>query len=119
LYKTISNGNGGNVPENDIEALMKSSVACINCRDIILIADNAAAVSDMSLLSQLHQPVHIILCGVRDAINPDYLNIAWRSGGSVHIAEEDILLNTIKEGETITARGRRYKIVNGKFKMDN
>jgi hypothetical protein len=118
VYKTMSNGNGGNVPENNIEALIKSVASCPHCNDIILIADNASAVSDMVLLKQLNTPVHIIVCGVRDAVNTDYLTIAKHTGGSVHIADEDVQLSNTKEGERIMIHGRSYKISNGKFVMD-
>ena len=112
----MSNGNGGNIPENNIEALLKGSKACSNCSSVIMIADNASAVSDMVLLNQLNKPVHIILCGVHDAINTDYLNIARSTGGSVHTAADDLQqLIDLKEGEKIIIRGKTYKIVNGKF----
>lgn len=116
VFKTMSNGNGGNIPENNIEALLKGSKACSDCSSVIMIADNASAVSDMALLNQLNKPVHIILCGVHDAINTDYLNIARSTGGSVHTAADDLQqLIDLKEGEKIIIRGKTYKIVNGKF----
>ncbi|MGF2411904.1 hypothetical protein [Ferruginibacter sp.] len=115
LFKTMSNGNGGNIPENNIEALLKSSQACSSCESIVMIADNASAVSDMALLQQLNKPVHIILCGVHDAVNIDYLNIALHTGGSIHTAEEDIPLINLKEGEKIIIRGKNYTLAKGKF----
>jgi len=118
VYKTMNNGNGGNIPENNIEALLKSSAACTDCSTIVLIADNASAVSDMALLQQLNKPVHIILCGVHDVVNTDYLTIARYTGGAVHIADEDVSLANVKEGEKIMINGRGYKVSNGKFVMD-
>lgn len=90
VFKTMSNGNGGNIPENNIEALLNGLHACPDCSAVIMIADNASKVSDMALLKQINKPVHIILCGVHDVINADYLNIAKSTGGSLHTAEEDI-----------------------------
>jgi hypothetical protein len=116
LFKAMNNGNGGNIPENNIEALLKGSTACMACSDIVMIADNASPVSDMVLLKQLNRPVHIILCGVHDAVNTDYLDIARSTGGSIHLAEDDLQqLMAVKEGEQITFHGRQYKIKNGKF----
>lgn len=115
-FKAMSNGNGGNIPENNIEALIKGQAACTNCEATIMIADNASSVSDMALLQQLHKPVHVILCGVHGIINSDYLAIAKATGGSVHTAEEDIQqMAGLKEGDTITIHGKQYKIMNGKF----
>ncbi|MGC4104162.1 hypothetical protein [Ferruginibacter sp.] len=116
LYKTMSNGNGGNIPENNIEALLKGIASCNDCASVIMIADNSSAVSDMALLKQVQLPVHIILCGVHDALNSDYLEIARSTGGSVHTADEDLeQLLQVKEGEQIMLHGRQYKITNGKF----
>ncbi len=115
VFKTMSNGNGGAIPENNIEALIKGTVACNNCDAVVMIADNSSAVSDMALLKNLNKPVHIILCGVHDAVNIDYLNIAKSTNGSVHTAAEDIQLANLKEGEKIIINGRSYAITKGKF----
>lgn len=115
-FKAMGNGNGGNIPENNIEALLKGQALCSNCTATIMIADNASPVSDMSLLAQLQHPVHIIVCGVRGVVNSDYLSIARATGGSVHTAEEDIQqLAALKEGDSISIHGKRYVIKTGKF----
>ncbi|MFN8251238.1 MAG: hypothetical protein U0V75_05090 [Ferruginibacter sp.] len=116
LYKTMNNGNGGATPENNIEALLKGS--CSNCDHIVMIADNGSRVSDLSLLPQLQKPVHIILCGVHGNINPDYLEIACKTGGSVHTAEEDLqLAMQLKEGALIKLHGKNYILSGGKFRL--
>jgi hypothetical protein len=116
VYKVMGNGNGGGIPENNIEALLKGLSDCNECQHIIMIADNASRVSDMSLLQQLHHPVHIILCGVHDKVNTDYLDIARSTGGSVHTAEQDLQLSVeMKEGTTISIHGNSFVIHNGKF----
>jgi hypothetical protein len=117
VFKTMSNGNGGAIPENNIEALLKGTAACNDCNAVVMIADNSSGVSDMALLKQLNKPVHIILCGVHDAVNLDYLNIARSTGGSVHIAEQDIPLKNVKEGEKIIINSRNYIVVNNQFVM--
>ena len=88
--KTMSNGCGGSIPENNIEALLRGIGSCPECKDVVMIADNNSPVSDMILLKQLHTPVHIIVCGVHDKINRDYIEIARATGGSVHLMERDI-----------------------------
>ena len=115
VFKAMSNGNGGAIPENNIEALLKGTAACNNCDAAVMIADNSSAVSDMALLKNLNKPVHIILCGVHNAVNVDYLNIARSTNGSVHFEAQDIQLANLKEGEKIIINGRSYKITNGKF----
>jgi len=58
----------------------------------------------------------VIVCGVFDAINKDYLKLVRDTKGSLHLIEEDIYnLAEIKEGETIKIHGVKYKLVKGEF----
>ncbi len=115
-FKAMSKGSGGAIPENNIEALLAGIKACPNCSSVVMIADNTSPVSDMILLEQISRPVHIILCGIHGAINPDYLSIAHATGGSVHTMNEDIgNLSSLKEGERIVIGGREYRLVDGRF----
>ena len=114
-FKAMSNGSGGAIPENNIEALLAGINACPDCATVVMIADNTSPVSDMVMLSQINRPVHIILCGVHETINPDYLTIAYATGGSVHIMNEDVNLSSIPGGEKIIVAGHEYKMVGGKF----
>jgi hypothetical protein len=116
VYKVMSNGSGGGIPENNVEALLKGSAACGDCSNIVMIADNASRVSDMSLLQQLDKPVHIIACGVHNKVNTDFLDIARITGGAGHTAQEDPqLFVDMKESATISLHGVSYQIKNGKF----
>ena len=116
VFKTMSSGNGGGIPENNIEAIIKGMAACSNCDAVVMIADNASGVSDMSLLKNLLKPVHIILCGVHDAVNTDYLNIARSTNGTVYTANEELQqLANVKEGEKIIINGRNYVVANNQF----
>lgn len=110
-------GSGGDAPENNIEALLYATSQAKQFTNVIMIADNHAPVKDMKLLSQLKVPVHIILCGTSEgAIEPDYLQIAWKTKGSVHTIEEDIhSLARLSEGQEISILGTRYKIMGGEF----
>ena len=115
-FKAMINGNGGSIPENNVEALLHGIKACPDCGSIVMIADNSSAVSDLSLLKNVNRPVHIILCGIHNEINTDYLDIAKSTKGSIHFLNDDLLnLTVMKEGETITIHGLKYRIVNGKF----
>ena len=115
-FKAMSKGSGGAIPENNIEALLAGINACPDCSSVVMIADNASPVSDMILLDQIKRPVHIVLCGVHDAVSPDYLTIAHATGGSVHLMNEDLgNLSSLKEGDKIILAGHEYRMVGGKF----
>ncbi len=115
-FKTMTNGNGGDGPENDVEALIKAMELCPECNDIVLIADNWAPIKDISLQAKIKKPVKIILCGSDYGVNVEYLNFARATGGSVHTMTEDITeLVKMNEGQQLTIGKQLFKIENGKF----
>jgi len=115
--KTISNGSGGDAPENNCEAILRGIEAAPEAKEIILIADNLANIKDISLMKDIKKPVRIILCGTELApINADYLNLARATGGSVHTMRDDLTtLTKGNEGETVKIAGSTFKIVGGAF----
>jgi len=117
VYKTMERGNGGDIPENNVEALLKAYTMCPDCTNIVMIADNNAPVKDMALARQLNKPIKIIVCGSNgNGVNKDFLNLARISGGSVHTIEDDLTnLMKMKEGEVIKVNGKAYKIISGLF----
>jgi hypothetical protein len=118
IEKAMANGGGGDAPENNIEALIDAERNCISCDSVVMIADNWAPVKDIALLGSIKKPVKVVLCGVYDKVNPDYLNIARKTGGSLHLIEQDIYeLSKMKEGEVIEIKGTKYRIVDGLFKI--
>nr|MBK9649789.1 energy transducer TonB [Bacteroidota bacterium] len=115
-YTAMRNGNGGDNPENNIEAALAGTAKYPATKSIIMIADNYATPRDMELLSQLRVPVHVILCGATHFINPNYLAIARRTKGSLHTMQHDLLnLDKMQEMETIKINGETYRLVRGKF----
>jgi hypothetical protein len=116
ILTAMGNGSGGDQPENNIEALLESDRICSDCDSIVMIADNWAPIKDISLLAGYHKPVKVVLCGVFDKINKDYLRLARETKGSIHLIEEDIYsLSLLKEGETIKIHGATYKLIDGSF----
>ena len=92
LLKKASGIKGANKEsaENDVEGLLAGIKAFPDNRGIILVADNAVCVRDYKLLLRVKQPVHVIPCGYSDILNPQFLNIAHYTGGSVFWMDEYI-----------------------------
>jgi hypothetical protein len=112
------NGYGGDIPENNIEAILKAIKIFKGYDELVMVADNKAAVRDMILLNKVNVPIKIILCGLEknQTIHPHYLEIARRTKGSIHTIEEDISgLEFLKEREAITISGIVYKVKKGKL----
>lgn len=112
-----ANGDGGDCPENNMEALITGVKRAKPYKELIMIVDNNAPVKDIELLKSFNKPVHIILCGsVGSEVEADYLQIAWKTKGSIHTMEEDIVkIAAMSEGQSIQVGSYTYKILGGEF----
>lgn len=116
MNMAMRNGSGGDAPENNIEALLKAQEIKSTNSEVILVADALSPVKDIPILEALHVPVRVILCGSYLAICTDYLEIALKTGGSVHTIEDDIFeLSKLHEGDTLKIGGLTYQFIRGKF----
>ncbi|MBI1222301.1 MAG: hypothetical protein GC180_06820 [Bacteroidetes bacterium] len=82
-------GLGGEMPENDIEAIIKSMEKYEDYQELILVADNSM-IRDFDLWDQIKHPVAVILADGDWTVNPQYLNLAYLTGGSFHTGAADI-----------------------------
>jgi hypothetical protein len=113
---TMEKGTGGDGPENDVEAVLDALKKYPEKQNVVLIADNLSTMRDYCLIKQINKPVKIILCGITDGINTEYLDFAYKTGGSVYTIESDIMnLVKLREGETIKIGQQYYKITDGRF----
>lgn len=90
LNKVKLKGNGGDTEENNLEAIIKGIQKYPDFSEVILIADNNSCIRDFCLIHEINVPVKIILCGTYAGINPQFLNLAYKTNGSVHTIEDDI-----------------------------
>ena len=65
---------------------------------------------------KLDRPIRILLCGVTSIINPMYLNLARRTGGSIHLIEEDLVdLAALNEGAILEVNDYKYLVKDQAF----
>ncbi len=107
-------GEGGDDPENDLEAITAAMIAYRDYADIVLLADDSQ-VRDMMLLRRIRKPIHIILCGTKKGVNDQYLKIAYQTKGSIHTANTDIDMKKIKDGDEVIIEKDIFKFKNGQF----
>ncbi len=113
---TIMGGYGGDCPENDIEAILRGLEKYKDVKEVILVADNWSDMRDYSLLYLVKKPVRVILCGTEYGINPQYLNLAKATGGSVQTIKRDLLdLYKLNEGQSFDFNGQRFKVSAGRI----
>ncbi len=107
-------GDGGERPENDIEAMGKTlDRSGIAPKAIVLIADNNSPVRDLSLFNKLRAqkvPVYVIVCGaIHGFVSVEYLEIARRTKGKVFTMEGELAgLLDLNEGETIEVGTQKF-----------
>lgn len=111
-------GNGGDHPENNMEAIQAALDRWPDAKEIFLVADNKSPVRDLSLVKDIPVPVHVLVCGSSNGyMHPHYLTIAHQTGGSLHTLKEDIPdLGKYVEGELIQIGDFMYKREGEKFK---
>lgn len=117
MKATMQKGGGGDYPENNIEALLKSEKDFPEAEYQVMIADNWAAIKDKVLSQHLTKPVRIVVCGATEFnVNIDYLNLARKTKGSVHLMESDLYnLSALKEGEILKVGKNSFIVKNGMF----
>jgi hypothetical protein len=114
--KCMENGSGGDLQENNIEAILFGIQTYPQSKEIVLIADNPATPRDLSLWSKINKPVHVILCETNYLINCDYLNLARNTKGSVHLdGGEYNNLHQLNEGESFEIGNSVFVIKGGKI----
>ncbi len=116
MIHAMSQGYGGDCPENNFEALLEAKKNCQECTDFIMVADNYAFPRDPELLKRFQGNLKLVLCGTDYGINPEYLDLARKYKFSIHTLRSDIEgLMKIHDGESIIIDGISYQIINYKF----
>jgi len=111
MRRAIAAGQGGDIPENNIEAILAAQKKWTDIDSFLMIADNRAPVKDLINLKNVKKPVNIILCGWVDymAINDSYIQIAAKTKGKIYTSAgifDDF--TKLKSNESIEFNGEEY-----------
>ena len=104
MKRVMYRGDGGDIEENDVEAILYGLDKVKDFDELVLIADNHSGIRDRVLIDSISHPVHIVLCGTDSSrsIHIDYLNMALKTGGTLHTIEDDIEnIHDIELGDTL------------------
>lgn len=108
LFESMRNGGGGDLQENNIEALLSLNAGSDT---VIMIADNLSFPRDIDLIDQFQGYLSVILCGTKPGINTDYLDLGRRYNISLHTSESDLNdLESVNIGEIINIDGHQYQL---------
>ncbi|MCZ2355763.1 MAG: hypothetical protein LC115_03560 [Bacteroidia bacterium] len=115
LQAAMLGGEGGDTPENDVEALLYAlNNYQAPYKEIVLIGDNLSAIRDLELSSKITKPVHILLCDERRNYNPhpDKVILAYKTKGSIHGIADDV--DFTDEKTAFIWQNKAYSIENRK-----
>lgn len=117
LEVAMKAGTGGDLPENNIEAVLKLLAEAPQCKRVTMIADNFATPRDMSLIAAVTVPLDIILCGNGPA-NEAYLDLVRATKGTLMYGGKIYRnFDAIDEGSTFQVGKHTYYLRKGKFIM--
>lgn len=104
LFRKVQRkGRGGDSPENDLEAIMKTIESYSDIESITLIADNRSCIRDYSLIGCIDKPINVVLIDTRKGLNHQYINLAYKTGGGLFWEGNEIndIERLIQEGQLI------------------
>lgn len=107
IEKAVDNGNGGDSPENDVEAILEAQKKYPNAPYYILIADDSP-IRDISIAKQIKKPVHVILVNTNEI--RDYLYLAKVTKGSVTTWNEKIDFSAQKTRNKFVFLDKEYDL---------
>lgn len=120
MFEAMRNGGGGDLRENNCEALRYGMSKSGFPTSAIMIADNNSFPRDYQLLEQYKGSLKIILCGTDKGINTQYLDLARKYRFTIHTLHADLQnLYTINPGQRIELDGQTYSFTTAGFQHTN
>ncbi|XOV66609.1 MAG: hypothetical protein ACFHU9_13365 [Fluviicola sp.] len=117
LLEAMRNGNGGDIVENDFEAVLAAQKEQAGANTLLLIVDNFSDVRDEHLLAQIQMKTHVLLAGDVTTVRECYLNLAKATGGDVFVNGKRINLGNVRKGGRINIAEATYIYDGQVFKL--
>ncbi|MBI3135554.1 MAG: hypothetical protein HYZ14_12830 [Bacteroidetes bacterium] len=117
IEEAMRKGNGGEAPENDMEAVSYAFQNDEDANAVLLIADNYSEVRDIELLKNISRPVHVLLCAAPKFVRCEYLKIAKDTGGMFFLNGEKTDLSQIQKGDIVVLQKVEYKYNGSDFEI--
>jgi hypothetical protein len=116
MDRTMRAGTGGDIPENNLEAVVETLRRWPDTDTVLMIADNEASVKDMSLLKNLKKPVSVMLCGATGKIHKDYIEITKTTGGRLFVLSTELSeMKKWQNGSEVLLGGKKFEYRNGEL----
>lgn len=111
--KVIFSGSGGDLWENDFEAIREGVLKFGANNEFIWIADNFSFPRDYGLAQQLKGlKIKIIMCGAEQGLHPDFLKLSYDYHWPIYTIEQDIEnLESLRTEEGFKYKGNKYRLI--------
>ena len=117
-YRAMRNGSGGDMPENNIEALLRAAKEFPDADTLLMIADNTAGVKDMRLIVSLKKPVNVIPCNIQTNIHANLVDIAIKTGGLIYFPDGPVFNpSKAKDGTKIDIGRKTFEYSKKRFTL--
>ncbi len=117
-YRAMRNGSGGDMPENNIEALLRAAKEFPAADTLLMIADNTAGVKDMRLIVSLKKPVNVVPCNIQTSIHANLVDIALRTGGLIYFPDGPVFNpSKAKDGTKIEIGKKTFEYSKKRFTL--
>lgn len=117
-YRAMRNGSGGDMPENNIEALLRAAKDFPDADTLLMIADNTAGVKDMRLIVSLKKPVNVVPCNIQASIHANLVDIALKTGGLIYFPEGPVFNpSKAKDGTKIDIGRKTFEYSKKRFTL--
>lgn len=117
IMEAMMRGTGGDLEENDFEAILAAQEKVPNVEAILLIADNFSDVRDESLRFKITKKVHVLVSGEVKTVRECYLNLARQTGGYILVNGKRITLQNVQAGGQITIAESTYRFDGKNFHL--
>lgn len=118
MHQCLKGGHGGDLPENNFEAVIYGLAQFEKIDQIILICDNNAVPRDTDLLKQIKQPIDFVMCGTYFGVNAKYLELARQNNGNVMTMEKSLKkIGEIKAKQSFVIGEKTYQFKDGSIQM--
>lgn len=118
VKKAMNAGDGGDLPENNIEAILRTIKKWPDTDTVLMIADEMAPVKDMALLKYVEKPVVTLICSHFNTgkIPKQYVQIARVTHGGI-LTEYGMLYipKNIRNGGFIDCKEARFYYRDGEL----
>lgn len=115
ILKAMDAGDGGDLTENAVEAILIAQQKTPDVEELWLVADGWAPVRDIVLANQIQKPVVIFINGPRTFVHEHYVELALKTKGQLILPDGTrVKLQALVDNGFTEILGQQYQLKNNR-----